>query len=61
MEESFRLRDRIKADILALVKYLNNKKIWDNCCDVLPYPYTKRDVELFISFACYSNKDWECF
>lgn len=38
MEESFELRAWTKADISALAKYLNNKKIWDNCRDALPYP-----------------------
>ena len=45
MEESFKLRAWTKADIPALAKYLNNKKIWDNCRDALPYPYTEKDAE----------------
>ena len=51
MEESFELRAWTKADISALAKYLNNKKIWDNCRDALPYPYTEKDAEQFISFV----------
>lgn len=51
MEESFKLRAWTKADIPALAKYLNNKKIWDNCRDALPYPYTEKDAEQFISFV----------
>ena len=43
MEESFKLRAWTKADISTLAKYLNNKKIWDNCRDALPYPYTEKD------------------
>ena len=42
MEESFKLRAWTKADIPALAKYLNNKKIWDNCRDALPIPIRKR-------------------
>ena len=49
--ESFKLRAWTKADIPALAKYLNNKKIWDNCRDALPYPYTEKDAEQFISFV----------
>lgn len=39
--ERVKLRAWIKSDIPALAKYRNNKKIWDNCRDVFPYPYTK--------------------
>lgn len=46
--ERFKLRAWARSGILSLAKYLNNKKIWDNCRDVLPYPYTKRDAEQFI-------------
>ena len=49
--ESFKLRAWTKADIPALAKYLNNKKIWDNCRDALPYPYTEKDAEQFIGFV----------
>lgn len=31
----FKLRVWTPADVRALAKYLNNKKIWDNCRDVL--------------------------
>ena len=34
-----------------MAKYLNNKKIWDNCRDALPHPYTEKDAEQFISFV----------
>lgn len=44
--EPFKLRAWTISDIPALAKFLNNKKIWDNCRDVLPYPYTERDAEL---------------
>lgn len=49
--KSFKLRTWTRADIPALAKYLNNKKIWDNCRDALPYPYTEKDAEQFISFV----------
>lgn len=49
--KSFKLRNWNRADIPALARHLNNKKIWDNCRDVLPYPYTEKDAEQFISFV----------
>ena len=49
--KSFKLRAWTRADISALAKHLNNKKIWDNCRDALPYPYTEKDAEQFISFV----------
>ena len=51
MEKSFKLRAWTKADTPALAKHLNNKKIWDNCRDALPYPYTEKDAEQFIGFV----------
>lgn len=38
---SFRLRPWQKSDTTSLARYLNNKKIWDNCRDRLPFPYTE--------------------
>lgn len=49
--KSFKLRNWNRSDIPALARNLNNKKIWDNCRDVLPYPYTEKDAEQFISFV----------
>lgn len=40
-----------QKDIQALAKYLNNKKIWDNCRDALPYSHTGKDAEQFIGFV----------
>ena len=42
------IRNWSQSDIPALAKYLNNKKIWDNCRDSLPYPYTEEDAARFI-------------
>lgn len=36
------------ADREALARHLNNKRIWDNCRDALPHPYTEEDAERFI-------------
>ena len=45
------IRTWAKSDISALAKYLNNKRIWDNCRDILPYPYTEEDAARFIESA----------
>ena len=49
--KSFKLRNWNRADVPASARHLNNKKIWDNCRDALPYPYTEKDAEQFISFV----------
>lgn len=36
--KSFKLRNWNRSDIPALARNLNNKKIWDNCRNTLPYP-----------------------
>ena len=46
--EKFTIRQWRLSDIQTLASYLNNKKIWDNCRDSLPYPYTAKDAEKFI-------------
>ena len=46
----FILRQWQESDASALAKYLNNKKIWDNCRDSLPYPYTEKDAASFIQY-----------
>lgn len=47
----FILRQWRESDVPTLAKYLNNKKIWDNCRDRLPYPYTENDAASFIQYA----------
>lgn len=36
-------------DIPSLVKYANNRKIWQNLRDGFPHPYTASDAEKFIT------------
>ena len=38
------IRNWTLSDVSALAKHLNNKKIWDNCRDSLPYPYSENDA-----------------
>ncbi len=47
-ESTIFLRKLKIKDKQALVKLLNNKKIWNNLRDHLPYPYSERDAESFI-------------
>lgn len=51
MADGFKIRRWSAEDAVALVKYLNNKKIWDNCRDGLPYPYTGEDARQFLGFV----------
>ena len=39
------LREWKRSDADALAAIANNKKIWDNVRDLLPYPYTKKDAK----------------
>ena len=46
-----KIRSWLKDDFSTLAKYFNNKKIWDNCRDSLPYPYSESDAQQFIRFV----------
>ena len=48
--KSFKLRAWARSDVPALGRHLNNKKLWNNCRDALPYPYTEKDAEKVINF-----------
>jgi len=45
------LREWKKSDAEELAKIANNKKIWDNVRDRLPYPYTKKDAKEWLSLV----------
>jgi RimJ/RimL family protein N-acetyltransferase len=45
------------SDAPDLARALNNKRILDNLRDGLPYPYTEKDAEGFISMMLQSEKD----
>ena len=47
----FILRPWLESDAKDLTIHLNNKKIWDNCRDGLPFPYTETDADAFIKYA----------
>jgi [ribosomal protein S5]-alanine N-acetyltransferase len=44
----FILRPWKSEDIDCIVKYANNKKIADNLTNAFPYPFTKKDAEMFV-------------
>jgi len=54
--DKYKIRSWHKADYSTLAKYLNNKKIWDNCRDSLPYPYSESDAQQFIQFVLNQNE-----
>lgn len=54
--DKYKIRSWSKDDFSTLAKYLNNKKIWDNCRDSLPYPYSENDAQQFILFVSSQNE-----
>lgn len=55
--EKVELRKLKLSDKTQLAKLANNKKIWDNVRDRMPYPYTERNAEEFIQLQ--TNSDTE--
>lgn len=51
----FTLRTWEPDDAPSLTKQINNKKIWDNCRDGLPYPYTIDDACFYIKSVSEDN------
>ena len=45
------LREWKKSDSTALAKIANNKKIWDNVRNRLPYPYTEQDAKEWLALV----------
>jgi len=45
------LREWKKSDSTALAKIANNKKIWNNVRDRLPYPYTEQDAKEWLALV----------
>jgi len=45
------LREWKRSDADALAAIANNKKIWDNVRDLLPYPYTKKDAKEWLELV----------
>jgi len=45
------LREIQKTDRLKLAEFANNKKIWLNLRDMMPFPYTLQDADNFIAMS----------
>ena len=45
------LREWKRSDADALAAIANNKKIWDNVSDLLPFPYTKKDAKEWLELV----------
>ncbi len=43
------------SDKSALAKLANNKKVWDNLRDHIPFPYSEDDAEVFINLSKNDN------
>jgi len=46
-----RIRKLDQTDATTIARLLNNKKIWDNLRDYIPFPYTESDANNFISMV----------
>jgi [ribosomal protein S5]-alanine N-acetyltransferase len=49
------LREFTLEDKTILAALCNNKKIWDNIRDMIPFPYTERDAISFIEYCMNEN------
>ena len=54
-KEGVKLRKLVLSDKVKLAHLANNKKIWDNLRDVLPFPYLESDAEFFIDLTQKEN------
>ncbi len=51
LEEKIKIRPLKLSDRAELAKLANNKKIWDNLRDYIPFPYKESDAEFFIDLT----------
>ncbi len=51
MEEKIKIRPLKLSDKTELAKLANNKNIWDNLRDYIPFPYKESDAEFFIDLT----------
>lgn len=49
------LRQFRESDALVLAELCNNKKVWDNLRDTIPFPYKLSDAEYFINSCSNEN------
>ncbi|PCI98523.1 MAG: GNAT family N-acetyltransferase [Flavobacteriales bacterium] len=51
MSSNIKLRELVSHDKFVISTLLNNKKIWDNLRDYIPFPYAVEDADEFIEFT----------
>ena len=51
MKPEIRLRELVLEDKFAISNMLNNKNIWNNLRDYIPYPYSINDAKEFITYT----------
>ena len=56
MKELVRLRKLELSDKNQIARLMNNKNIWDNLRNYVPFPYTEQDAMDFIGFANNNNR-----
>lgn len=49
--EEIKLRRILKSDAPQIAKLANNKKVWDNLRDYMPYPYEEKDALFFLELT----------
>ncbi len=50
------LREWKKSDAVRLAEIANNRKIWDNVRDLLPYPYSRKDAKEWLQLVKKQDK-----
>lgn len=55
VRDKFTLRPFIGSDAEALAKHLNNRKIWLNARDYIPYPYSVQDAHDFFDLTAMND------
>ena len=51
MEETINIRPLQASDKADLARLANNKKVWDNLRDYIPFPYEESDAHFFINLT----------
>ena len=59
-DNNITIREFRDSDLKELAEHCNNKKVWDNLRDYIPYPYTENDAKEFIDF-CKSENPQQTF
>ena len=58
--QEIELRELRTADSDQIARLINNKNVWDNLKDYVPFPYSKEDALSFIQF-CLNQKPLQHF